>query len=340
MKFTKLLSLAVIGSTLITGASGNYTYANNENLKLIHTTNNKELIKANLQEKRHYSLEVNGTMLTGDKVPYLNDQNSIMVPLRKVAIALGYHVKWDGVNKKVVLTKGSNHIELNVDQENNNSNISEGTVYVHTDYVIEKLHAILNISDAGAIQIRDALEVEEQDLVKKEGIITDITVNEKTTLVEINGFTNGVILNISEQTEINSENNQELTVNDFSVGMKIAVEHDLVMTMSIPPMTNAQKITVKGEVPAEQYGGTYGTVVDMMSDGFNQIIVKGEKMGFNGYDEIKLNILDQTKFINAKDQTELSKDEIKKGAKIYAFYGPRVTKSLPPIGTAEIILVE
>ncbi|NDI34668.1 copper amine oxidase N-terminal domain-containing protein [Chengkuizengella sediminis] len=344
MKLTKWLSLAVI-STLITGAGGNYTYANIENLKQIHTMSNKELMKTTLLQNKQYSLEVNGTMLTGNKVPYLNDQNLIMLPLRDVASALGYQVKWDGFKKKVELYEGNDHLELNVGQKNiNDSNLLyelfEGTVYVQVDYVIEKLHVNVTISETGTIQIRYAEEVAEQDFVKREGIITNISDHEETTLVEINGYTNGVLLIISEQTKIISKNKQEITVSDLSLGMEIEVEHDLIMTMSYPPMTNAQKITVKEEIPIEQYGGTYGTVVETTTDELNQIIVEGRKIGVNGYDEIKLNITEQTEFINAKDQTEISKDQLKEGAKVYVFYGPKVTKSLPPIGTAEKILVE
>ncbi|NBI31220.1 stalk domain-containing protein [Chengkuizengella marina] len=341
MKLTKLLSLAVVG-TLITGA-GDYTYANTEKLDQIHHTMNENELAESIQKKQ-YSLEVNGTMLTSGKAPYLNEQKSLMIPLRNVASELGYQVKWDSIKKTVEIYKGNELIELNISEKNINDlklyELSEGTVYVQEKYLMDKLHANVSISEAGTIQISNAQEVAEQDFVIREGIITNITDNEETTFVEINGFTNGVILIISEQTKIISENKEELTVNDLSPGMEIKVEHDIIMTLSLPPMTNAQKITVKEEIPIEQYAGTYGTVVEMTTDELNQIIVKGQKIGINGYDEIKLNITDQTEFINAKDQTELSIDQLKEGAKIYAFYGPNVTKSIPPIGTAEKILVE
>ncbi|MCP3776664.1 YobA family protein [Paenibacillus sp. MZ04-78.2] len=44
--------------------------------------------------------------------------------------------------------------------------------------------------------------------------------------------------------------------------------------------------------------------------------------------------------IGTKDNQLVAADQLKKGDKVYAFYGPILTKSLPPIGQAVKIVVE
>ncbi|MDP5276315.1 stalk domain-containing protein [Chengkuizengella axinellae] len=341
MKHAKLFSITLLG-TLLT--IGNSTYANTGNINPISNLNEEDFqIELYTTQNMPYKVEVNGSFLSNEATPYLNKNNILMIPLRAVATALDYEVIWDDQLKTVELLKENNKLELIIDQEIQNFSYEfrSGIVYVDIDYIKSKLLASLSISDTGIVSIQEVDQDSEQDVNTETGVITSIsTQNDQTTLVEINGFEYGVSLVISDQTQIISEDGKRLTINDLSLGAEIQVEHDLIMTMSIPPMTNAQKIIVNGTV-IDQQQGTVGTISEMkIVDEVPQFTVLGQKIGEHGYDEIKLNISETTVIINLEDQKELSFDELSEGTKVYAFFGPRVTKSLPPIGTADVILIE
>ncbi|QZY54555.1 copper amine oxidase N-terminal domain-containing protein [Crassaminicella profunda] len=65
-----------------------------------------------------------------------------------------------------------------------------------------------------------------------------------------------------------------------------------------------------------------------------EVIKKGK-----GYESIILNITEDTKIQNPVNNKEISVEDLKEGDTIRAFYGPAVTRSLPPIGKAEKIQV-
>lgn len=84
------------------------------------------------------------------------------------------------------------------------------------------------------------------------GNITEVRSGVKYKQVLIGDYMNGIILTITDQTRIVSDENTEFKFQDLKQGMEIEAFHDLVMTMSLPPITTAQKIVVKG-VPSLGY---------------------------------------------------------------------------------------
>lgn len=79
----------------------------------------------------------------------------------------------------------------------------------------------------------------------KSGTITEINKNEKYTQILIGDRMSGIMLNINNDTKIVTDENEVLRIEDLKVGMEIHAYHDLIMTMSLPPISNAQKIVVK-----------------------------------------------------------------------------------------------
>lgn len=77
------------------------------------------------------------------------------------------------------------------------------------------------------------------------GTITDIISNDKTNQILIGDRINGIVLTISDETKIVTEDNKELEFEALEKGMEIEAYHSLIMTMSLPPISSAQKIMVK-----------------------------------------------------------------------------------------------
>ena len=176
----------------------------------------------------------------------------------------------------------------------------------------------------------------------KQGTITSITLKDKGGEIGLNGIGHGVRLNISAETEIVSADNRKLTLADLQLGMSIEVEHSLVMAMSMPPMTNAYKVIVKESSAAQQTLGTAGLIeeVTTSTEGKTRLVIKGDKLSDKSFDTAVLNLASDTPIIGTKDNKPVAADQLKQGDKVYAFYGPILTKSLPPIGQAAKIVVE
>jgi hypothetical protein len=75
----------------------------------------------------------------------------------------------------------------------------------------------------------------------KEGEVTEV---EENKLV-IGTYPDAIVFNILEETIIVNPNGEVVKFEDIKIGASIYVEHSNVMTMSLPPITNAYKIIVK-----------------------------------------------------------------------------------------------
>lgn len=62
-------------------------------------------------------------------------------------------------------------------------------------------------------------------------------------------------------------------------------------------------------------------------------------LGEGAYREIVLNIQDSTYILNAQDGTQIPFNDLEKGDTITAYYGPGVTRSIPPQGNAIALIV-
>lgn len=81
----------------------------------------------------------------------------------------------------------------------------------------------------------------------------------------------------------------------------------------------------------------------------NVIYIKGEikeinegrvrVVGQGVFKEVVLNIQNSTYILNAQDGTKISFKDLKEGDAITAYYGPALTKSLPPQGNANALIV-
>lgn len=103
--------------------------------------------------------------------------------------------------------------------------------------------------------------------------------------------------------------------------------------------TSKEEVYTGGSKYFDEVTGLYkndGVVKDIQDiKNGKMLLVEGDGL----YGQIKLNVSDKTQ-IEDEYGIKLSIDDIKQDSKVIAYYGPAVTKSIPPIGTAEKIIVK
>lgn len=301
-----------------------------------------------------YQLVINGTPLAQKGHPvYINERGFTMVPLRALAEKLGYQVTWNPHTRSVELTQGPQWAAVTVGKDQYSfakmvrtlgtaPEARKGAVYVPLAFAEEILQAVVTMDQEGNIQIDDLLHAP-----TKKGTISKITLKSEGDSVKgsilVNGYANGMVLSIHSNTVIVNQDNKPLSINDLRLAASIEFIHDSIMTMSQPPMTGAKKIIVHDKDSAQTTVlGTGGEVLEVSTstDGTTRIVIKGEKLTDQSFEEIGLMIGKETLILDAKDQRALTVEALKKGTKVYGFYGPTTTKSLPPIGQAIKLVVE
>ncbi|SDG24210.1 hypothetical protein SAMN04488542_1313 [Fontibacillus panacisegetis] len=109
----------------------------------------------------------------------------------------------------------------------------------------------------------------------------------------------------------------------------------------MPPQTPTYRITVKDKDYTIDWLGTHGTIQEVTAANSNRptsIRVQGSGISTSSPAEVIVNITEDTSLIHV-DGTEAAVNELTKDTKIVAFYSPLLTRSLPPIGNAEKVIV-
>lgn len=178
-----------------------------------------------------------------------------------------------------------------------------------------------------------------KDIDILEGSKNEIMISIKDEKYEDNIYSS-INFIINSKTEIISEKSgKKLTIDSIKNDAKVKIYYDGILSKSLPPIGSAKKIVISD---TEYEMGTMGTVDNIYTSQDkkeNRIEVKGERLGESGFDNIVLNISEKTKIVDFKTGKQLKVDDIKKGSKVVAYYGGIVTRSLPPIGFAEKIVV-
>lgn len=296
-----------------------------------------------------YGITINGKEALNKG--FLNETSKqIMVPLRELSEALGFEIKWNVENRTAELSHPDSPIWTLVQTGKDNYTINKmykplgsapvikgGNLYVPSNFFSEVLQA--NVSVSGN-QVTILSHAEEAKTMTRNGVITGINNESDYKSIHIDGAgTEGVILNIDEKTIIRNAAGEKIELKDLSLGMDIKAVHSLAMTMSLPGQTYAYEITVQSGTAAADYIGTSGAIQEVRVDdkGNTSILVKGLGMTEGSPAEVVLMIQPETIIVD-KDGKKLEKSELKKDGKVLAFYGPALTRSLPPIGQASKIV--
>lgn len=166
------------------------------------------------------------------------------------------------------------------------------------------------------------------------GIITNI--NDKTGSITVignameQGGTNYLVLHVDQDTEIVDENGAALTADALKENAYIDAFYGNIMTMSYPAQTHAKKIVVKAS-EAVKAEGTISTS-ERAADGQVYLNVGSDDKTEN---DIILNITDKTVILPALG----GDSELKDGMKVVVYHSPIMTRSLPGITNAEVVIV-
>lgn len=307
------------------------------------------VVSANSEPVKELSVTVNGKAISQAAI-LDKQQQTVLVPLRPVAESLGFEVKWNNQTKAAEVHKGAiwSYAKPGEDRYpyakmyktlGAEPRVLNGSTYVPVAFVDEILQAGVNVAGDSV-----SVATEEKEVAPvRTGTITQITKKEDGKVsIMLNGFETGIVLHLTPETKITTADGKELKADDLKLGMEVQATHQNIMTMSIPPQSGAISIVVKNSLESQEVLGTAGKVVsiDKNEDGSYRMLVEGEKLTPTSQEKIVLNINEKTEIVSAKDNKVLKADELKPDMKVFAFYGPVLTRSYPPIGMAEKIVVE
>nr|WP_154896610.1 copper amine oxidase N-terminal domain-containing protein [Paenibacillus xylanexedens] len=336
-----VLSLALSGgaayaATLDTTPSGNQT-----SVTVDHSLS--EAVK----------VSVNGTAIADG---YWNkDGKEAMIALRDLTDALGIELKWNKENKSAELTKGNLWTLVMADKDQYSINkmlltlgtapqITDGKMFVPASFAEKVLHTQVNTT-GNQVTITNEEDVKE---VTERGVITGMNPDTKYPSIHIGGAgTEGLVLNLGEDTVIKSADGKEIELTDLTIGMTVEAVHAPIMTMSLPPQTPTYEVTVVDTVAKESVTksedvlGTSGTIENVRTtkEQGTQIEISGIRLTETSPDHVILNISEDTKLVNQKGEA-IKAEELTKDAKVIGFYSPMLTRSLPPIGNAWKVVVD
>jgi hypothetical protein len=292
---------------------------------------------------------VNETSITESGF-YNGEGTEAMLPLRAVAEALGYTLTWNEADYSVDLSKDNifTNVKTGEDRYAYNKMIKtlgtapklmDSKLYVPSSFFSEIIPSTVN-RQGQAVYVSTFIQREN---VLAKGTITSLRESEKGhKAVQIKGFaTDGIVLNVGEDTVFQTADGKALAFSDLAIGMEVEVEHSMAATMSLPPQTAVYKITVLSQLEEKDVIGTSGTIEEARTNdkGEVSLVIKGAGLTDHSPAEVVLQLTEKTVLVNA-DGEAIEAAQLEKGAKVVGFYTPRLTKSLPPIGTAlKVVLV-
>ncbi|MBP1963877.1 copper amine oxidase N-terminal domain-containing protein [Paenibacillus aceris] len=271
-----------------------------------------------------------------------------MLPLRAVTESLGFTLTWNPETYAVDLTKGNQFTTVKTGEDRYTINkmlttlgtapeLVNSKLYVPVSFVSKVLHgSVASKGSTLSISMK-----EEAKKVQATGVITSIRTDGDNAQIHIQGVgTDGLVLNVGKETVFQMLDGTKLSLSDLHVGLTVSAEHSMVMTMSLPPQTPTSKVTVLDAKTQAGLIGTAGVIEEVRSENKDDlsILVKGEGLTETAPGEVVLHLTKDTAIVDKNgDKVETSK--LVKGANVIGFYGPALTKSLPPIGTAWKIVV-
>ena len=270
----------------------------------------------------NYVVSINGK--EAKNTGYMNNEaKQVMVPLREISEALGFEIEWNVKERSAELTKPGTPVWTLVTTDKDAYNVNKmlvqlgaapankgGTLFVPAKFFSDVLHAGVTV-EGNKVSITS--EAEEVKTVTAKGTITGIHNEEKRQAVHINGAgTEGIILNVDENTLITNAAGDNIGLKDLSLGLDIEVVHSLAMTMSLPGQTYAHEIKVKKDAEMKDLIGTSGTLTEVSAkDNGAKVTVKGFGMTEASPQEVVLNLSPET-VITDQDGKEVKASDLKR----------------------------
>lgn len=255
-------------------------------------------------------------------VDVLEQNETDLLPVRRVAEHFGYTVGWKAEGNVVTLTKGAQYITFAAGQDAYTfsktapeslgapSVIADGVTHVPVVFFTKLMglnchelsdhtYEVVQPSNAEIIEIQDDGRL----------LVNDETMGE-------------VLVAITENTKLTADG-EKMEAEKLEVGQNIAIEYDDAMTMSLPPQTAAVQISVLNLPTAEEGVAFSGTISEI---GENSVTILSDETG----NEICLIFSEQTKISRGMDKRIYKIDDLTVGMKISGLHAEEMTASLPP----------
>lgn len=273
-------------------------------------------------------VSVNGALL--DKPFIISEEGNQMIPLKAVALAFGYDVRWIQSNQSVELIKGARMItiyshdnlyafsKMAPQKLSEKAFFHEGSTYVPLDFVEVLLEGFSYVTDE-IIEIQTQL----QDQISTGNMVIE-SIKDGIIYVKIFDGEGHVMIN-DETTFSIYGSDAEITLKDLKVGDTLKVTHPSIMTMIYPPQYHAFHVEVINDV-----NYTEGTILNVNEA---SVLIKGFPM------DIVINIGESTQI---KDNTgnTISLEDLHVGNRVRVYHSLASTRSIPPQSAGYLIIVE
>ncbi|MBN2980758.1 hypothetical protein [Cohnella algarum] len=173
----------------------------------------------------------------------------------------------------------------------------------------------------------------EEQRIRMTGVVVSKTVEGDTTRLEVRGKggSDWMILGVTADTVIENEAGEAKTVDDIKEGTHVAADYGPIVAMSYPGQSAAAKIVIGAErlikedavSSVAQTEAGWKVTLGAAADPASQIV---------------LNVGEDTLIVKANGEP-VKPEELQTGAKVRAYYGPLIMKSLPAQSPAELIVV-
>jgi len=228
----------------------------------------------------------------------------------------------------------NNDILLNINKDTKIVNLRGNQTELKPGMKIIAYHSpVMTMSLPGITNAEMIIIMEESQvqLPGTDGVVTDVN-GERVTVIGKpleQGGQEQIILTVDKDTVIVNEKGQTLTKDAIKANVSVEATYGPIMTMSFPAMSHASKIVVKGQENVK----IEGTIMkDRTNDKQVYVNVNSDK---DTYNDVILNITKDTKIVNSQG----GEAKLTPGAKIVAYHSPIMTRSLPGISNAELIIV-
>ena len=265
---------------------------------------------------------VNGTQLEIDA--FEDENGKVMVPVRAVCEALDMEVVWNAEAKRVEISKLPHYVTFSPVEDGYTfartapmmlgtapQLLGDGVTYVPSEFFGEILPSECEITE-------DAVKISYGEIPTTEYEIADevfvktvlVTAVEENKLTVYDPDQGEVIVHMTEETVVTGEKEA------LTAGRLVDITYSPAMTMSLPPITNAESVTILADMGDFELVETTVTAIEeegiLVGEGENEILlVKAED--FSALDA---------------EGNEIS--EFKAGDKITAIVSMASTMSIPP----------
>ena len=260
-----------------------------------------------------------------------------LLPVRKIAEHFGYTVGWQGEGSIVTLTKGAQYITFAVGQDAYTfAKTAPESLGSPSVIVNDSTHVpVLFFTKLMGLNCHETEENEYKVVLPSRAEITEI--QEDGRLLVQDELWGEVVVAITEETKLIA-NGEMVNADVLEAGQAIMIEYGDAMAQSLPPQGTAVQITVlnlpvEEETVAEEgvaFAGTIQAVEEEM------VTILSDETG----EEIYLMISEETQITKGLDRRIYKIDDLAEGMRISGLHSEAMTASLPPQTLALSINIE